>query len=192
MKPKPIKDKTEVGGMFGEKIDVTKVRGKLVVANRPVRKITAKPTESQNSAKKNFTEAASYAKKQVRNKESKEIYATGITDSKTNAYIVALKDYLTPPKVDRIDTEEYTGEIGSLVVIKASDDFQVTKVKIVITDPSGTKLEQAESTQDPDKAFKWEYQTTVANATLVGTKIKVTAYDRAGNKASLEKVVGIV
>jgi len=184
-----MKNKTEVGGMWGEKVDVTKVNGRLVVQNRPKRKVTADPTAAQTAVVKKFREAASWAKGQVDQLSEKAIYTTGITEKNSSAYVVAMRDYLNAPEVEFIKDGDYLGAIGDPIIIKATDDFLVTRVKVIITDASGTRLEQGDAVQDLQKKFLWEYSATAANVTLSGTKITAIAFDRAGNETSLEKVV---
>jgi len=73
--------------------------------------------------------------------------------------------------------------------VKATDDFMVTKVKIVITNAAGAIIEQGEAAQDANKSDQWEYKATIANSPLAGTKILAVAYDRPGNKGTGEVVL---
>ena len=182
------KDKTELSGLLGESVSIRKVRGAVVLKNRPQRVVT-NASGNQLAFKERFLEAVAYAKQQVKQPDIKEEYATGITPKLKSAYAVALTDYLVAPKVGPIYTTDYHGAIGDLIAVKAKDDFMVTRVKIVITNAAGAVIEQGEASPDLQKTFLWNYNASVANPTLAGTKIQAIAYDRPGNITSFEKVM---
>ncbi|CAN5384595.1 hypothetical protein BH10BAC4_BH10BAC4_21870 [soil metagenome] len=176
------KDQSELGGMFGESVMARKIRGKLILKNKPKRKPV-----TLDKSKSKFFEASSYGKDLT--DESKAIYATGINSKMRSAYMVAVSDYLSAPKVGPIDTNDYKGAIGNPIVVKAVDDFMVTRVKVTITDANGNELEAGEAAMLPEKKFFWKYEATVANPVLKGLTITALAYDRAGNNTSFEKVL---
>jgi hypothetical protein len=72
--------------------------------------------------------------------------------------------------------------------VKATDDFMVTKVKVIITNATGAIIEEGEALPDAMKSNQWEYKATAANPTLVGTKILAVAYNRPGNTGSAQVV----
>jgi hypothetical protein len=185
----PIKDKTDLSGMLGEVLAVRKVNGSVVIKNRPKRKVVADPSPAQAAAQERLTEAAKWAKQQMKKADVKALYATGIAGKKKSAFLVALTDYVTSPKVSAIDASLYKGAIGDPITAKATDDFAVTQVVFTITDATGKLLESGQAKQDADKSFQWNYVATVANPTVTGTKISVTAIDRPGNKGSLDSLL---
>ncbi len=170
---------------------IRKVRGKMQMANRPApgrKPISAK----QEAVQFKFQEASQYAKMQTgikASQESKDLYATGITDKKHTAFVVALTDYLNSPKVHYIAAEDYAGAVGDVIAVKATDDFMVAGVKIIITDGDGNLLEKGQATPDLERVNLWTYPATAANPSLEGTLIQALAYDRPGNVASLEKTI---
>jgi hypothetical protein len=182
----PIKDKTDISGLLGEKLSVRKVNGSVLIKNRPRRKVVAAPTPLQVAVIEKFTEAAKWAKLQMLKPDVKALYSTGINGKKTSAFLVAVSDYVTPPKVSDIDVRQYKGAVGDKITAKAVDDFAVTLVLFTITDATGKLLESGQAKQDADKGFTWNYAATVANPTLPGTKINVTAIDRPGNEGSMD------
>ena len=176
---------TELSGLLGESVSVRKVRGRVVITNhRPRPNTEVSPARAAVLAK--FREAAQYAKQQISLPASRELYQKGITSSLRSAYGVAMGDYLAEPKVHFIETIGYRGNVGDMIDVKATDDFMVTGVKVVITASDGTVIEEGEAGPDQLKINIWSYQTTVANPSLPGTTIKAIAFDRPGNKASLE------
>ena len=180
--------------MLGESATVRNVQGKLVVKSRPRRvlghvTILPKDPTKRDEARARFQEATQYGRQQVSLPESKELYAQRITDKKRTAYAVAMIDYLIAPKVQRIDTVDYHGAIGDTITVKATDDFMVTNVKIVITNAAGALIEEGDAGPDALKINLWGYKATAANPSLPGTTIKAVAYDRPGNTGMAEVVL---
>lgn len=184
VKNNPITNHTS--GMLGDTVVFRKVRGKMQMANRP--SFTNAPTEKQSAVKLRFQEAAQYAKQQLAEKESCLLYESGITDQKHTAHVVAMSDYLKAPKVHYIETEDYQGNVGDTILIKATDDFRVVTVKVSIIDKDGNPLEKGEAS--PGEGINvWKYTASVANNSLEGTTIKAIAFDRPGNKGTREVIL---
>jgi|SRR6266850_4056554 len=188
------KNDSSFSGMLGESATVRNVRGKLVVKSRPRRVLgpatpLPKDTSKRDAARARFQEATQYGHQQISLPESRDLYAKRITDKKRTAYTVAMIDYLIAPKVHRIDTVDYHGSIGDTITVKATDDFMVTNVKIVITNAAGTLIEEGEAGPDSKKINLWAYKATAANPSLAGTKIRAVAYDRPGNTGTAEIVL---
>src|SRR5260221_2057731 len=179
---------TDISGMLGEVVSVRKVVRRVVVKNRPKRKM-GKLSDKMATVQEKFLEASRYADRQIAKANSRALYATGITTKKRNAYVVAVTDYLSAPKVSSIETIDYHGAIGNPIVVHATDDFMVTKVKIVITNAAGEVIEQGEAGPDAEEVNLWEYKATAANPILTGTKIRAVAYDRPGNTGTAEIVL---
>lgn len=176
---------TELSGLLGENVSVRKVRGRVVVTNhRPRPNTEVSPARAAVLAR--FREAVQYAKQQVELPASEALYQKGVTTRLRSAYSVAMGDYLAAPKVHFIETMDYRGKVGDTIAVKATDDFMVTSVKVVITASDGTVIEEGNAGPDQLKVNIWSYQATVANPSLPGTTIKAVAFDRPGNKATLE------
>lgn len=173
------------GGILGKNIRVRQVKGKMIMTNQKRRNID-KPSAKQLSVQDRFLAAAQYANRQLAIPEALELYKAGVTEAKRSAYMVAMSDFLNAPRVLGIDTDRYDGVIGSKIAINAVDDFGVTEVRVRITDADDVLLEQGLATLDPTGKFPWEYTATVMNTSLPGTKVRVVAYDRPGNKGVLE------
>jgi len=176
-----------LSGLLSSAITVRKVRGQVVVTNRA--RPRPKPTDKQLEAQKKFLEAAQYATQQIGLDDSKVLYTTGITPKKGSAYLVALSDYLNPPTVEWIDATDYHGAAGDAIMVKAVDDFMVTRVKVVILDAQGAELESGDAGPDALRVNQWLYKAQVSNPALAGTTIRAIAYDRPGNSKTLDKVL---
>jgi hypothetical protein len=147
------KNESDFSGMLGESVTVRKVRGKVVVKNRPKRRLgSPTPGSKLDEARARFLEATQYARQQISLAESKELYAKRVTHKKRSAFTVAMTDYLLAPKVHSIDTVDYHGAIGDTITVKATDDFMVTKVKVIITNATGAIIEEGEALPDAMKS----------------------------------------
>lgn len=174
-------------GLLGDTVVFRKVRGKMQLANKPAP--SKRTTENQLAVKERFSEASIYAKRQLLIPEAAEMYEAGKTDKLHTAFLVAMTDYLKAPKVHDIDALGYQGAIGDTITVKASDDFMVKAVRVVITNADGKTIEEGQASPDPDGVHLWNYQVTAANPVLPGTTIKVVASDRPGNKTSKSLVL---
>jgi hypothetical protein len=173
-------------GMVGDTVVFRRWRGRLIVANRPKRGGRTF-TDKQLATQQKFTEASSYAKQTLADPANKAMYTAGISGTKYTAHMVAMSDYLNAPVVSDIDLSSYKGAVGDSISIKATDDFKVTTVKVVILSAAGAQLESGIAVQDAIAKLQWKYTVTAANATLAGTKVQATAYDVPGNTGYLEK-----
>jgi hypothetical protein len=95
------------------------------------------------------------------------------------AFVLAVADFLHAPSVDEIDLTGYTGRPGGTIVVRASDDFEVVQVSLVIRAGDGTLVEQGPATLE---SGAWRYTTTVAAPVGAPVVVEVTACDRPGNK----------
>ncbi len=175
-------------GMLGNVVVYREIRGKVVMSNRP-RKRSGPVTPEQEAFRSKFLRAVQYARKQLESPATKAEYEAGITGSKFSAYIVALTDYLKAPVVNEVDISRYKGAVGDPILIRATDDFKVILVQVSVIGPDGALLERGEAVLQPDTFDDWRFAATVVNPSLAGTKIVVTAHDKAGNVTTAEKVV---
>lgn len=176
-----------ISGKMGETHSYRKVRGKMYMVNLPEKGNTLR--DDQKTFITRFQRGVNYAKLQMEDPLAKEMYQKGITPRKHSAYLVALSDRLNAPQVHEIKVAEYNGAIGDSIVIDATDDFKVTRVRVTISDPDGTKVEQGFAVQDAKVPERWVYTTTEANPSAKGSTISVTAFDTPQNETTLEKVV---
>lgn len=134
-------------------------------------------------ARKLFKKAALYAQQVEADPVMKEMYSAAAKGLQS-AFNLALRDARVAPKVTKIDTSEYEGQIGDRIIIDAEDDFKVARVDVSIHDANGVLLERGNAVIPP-LSMDWVYTTTVVNAQLPGTTITATAFDMPGNKGAL-------
>lgn len=143
------------------------------------------PTDKQLVVQELFAEAAAYAKGAISDPELKNEYRKKAKPGRT-AYNIAFRDYLKAPVVHHVNPEQYTGTVGSTIVISAKDDFRVAEVTVSIYLPSGELLEKGNAILNPINRGKWTYTAAQPNNSLLGSVIIATAVDLPGNKGTLE------
>jgi len=155
-----------------------------VMANKP-KKSSKKVTESQLVVRDRFAEASFYAREQMSRPESLAIYKTGVTPKLNSAYMVAVSDYLKRPRITAFNASAYSGAVGDLIKVRASDDFRVVSVTLVISAASGEVLERGEAVfTSLGGLMDCIYTTKVANPSVAGTTIEVIVTDLPGNETS--------
>jgi hypothetical protein len=164
-----------------------KANGRIDIVGHRKRKM--KPTEKQRATMNRFTQATRYAKKQMADQAMYELYKKGITQKSQSAYSVAIKDALTAPEIHNINTGKYHGIAGDVIMIKASDDFKVTRVRVIIKDSEGTHVECGDAVKYSRKRNIWNYTAKISNPHLHGTTITATAFDLPGNETTREMAV---
>lgn len=143
-------DQTNLGGVLGESVTIRKLSNRVVVTNRPVRK-RGEPSEKTAEYQKKFREATQYANMQMEREESRALYTRGADKQRRiSPFIVALRDYIKPPEVTSIDTSDFYGRAGDVILVKATDDFMVTKVKVTIRNKAGELIEEGEAVASSD------------------------------------------
>lgn len=171
--------------LLGEKIAIRKVGGEYLLVNRSAPS-KPKPSKMQKGQRTRFNAAVEYARRQVADPVSRELYASRITAKLNNPNLVAIKDFMNPPSVRQIDAGNYRGRAGNTITIDAVDDFMVTRVDVTITSASGTIIEEGQATRHDHNHMMWLYTATVDIPILTGVKIKAVARDRPENLGSLE------
>jgi hypothetical protein len=97
-------------------------------------------------------------------------------------FSLTVADFFNAPMVDDIDLSEYNGATGNQIVIRAHDDFKVTRLLVVVSDTNGADIESGEAEETPPTSGRWVYTTasTVAQGTSV--RVAVTVSDQPGGK----------
>ena len=186
-----INDNLLVKGARGNvgKQYVYKKRGEDThIVRMPVVNKKAVPTADQSNAREMFAAASRYAKGAVSSPDLKKEYGKKAS-ANTTAFNIAFRDYLKAPVVKNINTEKYDGTPGSIIVVKAKDDFRVVEVKLSIRNADGSMLEEGNAILNPIDRNLWTYATTRTNASPPGCTVSATALDLPGNKGTLNKVL---
>ena len=151
-------------GKFGNRLVFRHMRdGRTIVVSRPDFSNRVFSQE-QLTHQSRFQQAAAYARVAAK---THPVYAERARRTGKPAYNIALSDWFHPPVIHEVSRGE------GCIHVKASDNVQVTKVRVTILDEEGQTLEQGQATS-PYGDF-WEYATSTEG------NIIVEAFDLAGN-----------
>lgn len=173
-------------GRIGDQL-VYRHRGeKTIIAKRPKQK-SVPSTEKQLLVQERFFNGSLYAKAVVADEAKKAIYQAKTKGYQT-AFNLALSDFCKAPEIKLCDFDNYAGERGDKIRIRATDDFKVEAVQLQIEDGNGDLIEEAAAVLS-DNGVDWFYTITVDNPFLPGTKLIVSASDMPGNVTKKEFVI---
>jgi hypothetical protein len=165
-------------GMLGGTVVFRVLNGKTVVSNRPKKAKTL--TEHQENTKARFLDAVHYAKCQMADAASREEYGKGVNEKLSNAYTVALADYLKGPEITDVNTDGFHGRQGDPIVVYAIDNFKVESVWVELRSAGGELLEAGNAVQQMSTTV-WVFAATKPLAASGNVQVVVTAKDKPGN-----------
>lgn len=153
--------------------------GKVFVSVHPAAR-EGEPSEAQQRVNSKFQEAVLYGKSIIADPETKALYGEKAIPGQS-AYNIAVADFFHAPDIETIDISSYTGTVGDIIKIKATDNFKVTEVSVTIYNADGTEVEHGRAVQSEGKN-EWVFTAKVANASIDGDRIEVRAMDLPGNE----------
>ena len=152
-----------LSGKFGNIVFRQMKDGRTIVAHVPDfsnRKLSNK----QRTHQSRFQQATAYAREAAR---TNPLYTKLAEGTPKNAYNLALSDWFNPPIIHEVSRGE------GCVRVVASDNVQVTKVLVTISDEEGNTVDQGQATSLYGDL--WEYAASTEG------KVLVEAFDLAGN-----------
>lgn len=153
-----------LSGSLGKDFYVRRMRdGRTIISKKPDFD-NRQFSEAQLAHQHRMKQAAAYA---TVAKETNPIYAKLAEGKASNAYNLALGDWLNPPVIRRI--QYHQGQVR----VRAIDDVMVTRVTVSVLNEAGECLEQGEA--ELWMGVWWDYNTTNRG------RIHVEAWDLAGN-----------
>ena len=138
------------------------------------------PSAAQTAQRERFQQAIIYARGQAQNPAVQAEYADEAKARNQSISNVLVADYFHAPDIKEVNIEAYTGKVGDLISITATDDHAVKAVTVRIENGDGSLVEQGAAIQQADPN-QWLYTATVRNTTLAGDKLTVTATDNPGH-----------
>ncbi|MFD2718819.1 hypothetical protein ACFST9_08835 [Hymenobacter monticola] len=141
------------------------------------------PTAGQTAQRERFQQAVIYAKGQSQDPAVQAEYADEARAQDISVYNVLLRDFMQAPSIGDVDLSQYTGKVGDLIAITATDDHAVQSVHVKIENSDGSLVEEGDAQQQADPN-QWLYTATARNASLAGDKITVSATDNPGHSVS--------
>jgi hypothetical protein len=154
--------------------------GKIVIANNPMFDDHRKVSNTKKSLDDALQEAVTYATFA----SHQEVYINRAQGIATTAYTIALADWFGGPKVLEINVDNWTGEIGQTIRVKARDNVMVARVMVVIRDAKENVLEAGDATQTQEGSPWWKYTTQSQIRMTPFPIVEVTAQDLPGNTDS--------
>ncbi|GEP95710.1 Ig-like domain-containing protein [Chitinophaga cymbidii] len=177
-------------GKLADQLVVRRERdGDLVYAKKP-RKTEKEPHVNVVKQRTRFGEAAHYAKAALKVPDIRAVYEAKAKakGGRESAFNVAIGDYCNVPQVRMVNTEGYTGQPQSTIVIRAIDDVKVAAVYVTVQDPNGAVVEQGAAVQN-DMELDWTYTATAMLATLEGSLLTIKVSDLPGNQVTEEHLL---
>jgi hypothetical protein len=168
-----------LSGKVGDLLIFRQRNGQTVVAKIPA--VSNKVTEAQLAQRRKFQRAVLYSGAVASDPALNEAYAAQAKRGQTSRN-VAVADFLRAPDIDVIDLTNYHGQPGDVIRIEVTDDFALKEVKVVITNPDGSLVEEGYAKPEA-VGYEWTYTATAANEDLKGDRIEVYASDTPGNIA---------
>ena len=150
-----------------------------VIVSRKSNQTGGTPTAGQVAHRERFRLAAVYASDVFAVPVDKKLYEDAAKARRKPTFAEGVGDYLNAPTIDVVDLAAYTGKVGDPIVIRASDDFEVVSVAVVIRTAQQGVLEQGPAALVQGA---WRYVAQTALAPDQPVAIDVTATDRPGNK----------
>lgn len=166
---------------------VFRQKGNKTIVTKAPKQSTQPASVAQQEVRTRFQQATVYGKTIAANPAIKQAYEDATTGNQT-AFNVAVADFFNAPSINEIDVTGYTGAVGSKIVAKVTDDFNVARVHIKIQNGDGSLVEEGDAVADSIN-LNFTYTATANNASLAGDKITVTAYDNPGNETESNKVL---
>jgi hypothetical protein len=167
------------------------VAGKSVMSKRPdCSKVVKSAAQLANQAK--FGKASEYSKAVKNDPQRSEDYREKKKKTKyKDVYHAAMSDYMTKPKVQKVELTGYRGHQGNVIRISAWDKFRVETVSVMILNKMGQLIEKGPAVARTFSGNReWDYIATVENIDYKSCRILVQVKDRPGNVVKAEVDIG--
>ena len=167
------------------------VAGKSVMSKRPdCSKVVKSAAQLANQAK--FGKASKYSKAVKNDPQLSEDYREKKKKTKyKDVYHAAMSDFMTKPKVQKVELTTYRGQPGNMIRISAWDKFRVETVSVMILNKMGQLIEKGPAVARTFSGNReWDYITTVENVDYKSCRILVQVKDRPGNTVEAEVDIG--
>jgi hypothetical protein len=173
-------------GQYSEDVVFRQIGNKAFFARKGVN--TKPPTAAQRGNRHLFTTAQHYAAQMLERPQYSEWYSiVAKVNGLRSAQIAAVKDFMSKPEIESINTRSYRGTVGDVILIKPKMLLKIEKINVTLYRADGTLLESGEATKSE---FNWKYQASVFNAKPEGSRVVVVAYDRLEKSCTIIQYLG--
>jgi hypothetical protein len=180
-KVRPNSDLNDYMGKTGNVV-YRRFRGRTIVQRIPV--FTQPPSDAQKQVRATFSGGSEYARRVGADPVLRERYKAHGRRARLTYRHMAIRDYFNPPQVTALVVETYTPATGGLLIVRATDDFEVARVTFGFRDAAGALLFESAGT-----LINGEWHLTVpppVPGTPLPARVRVTAYDHPGNSDARE------
>ncbi|MVT40037.1 hypothetical protein GO495_05545 [Chitinophaga oryziterrae] len=174
---------SNLSGTIGNQMTI-RHRGGSTIVSKKQKKSKKRSTEAQLEVQEKFSGAILYANKVMLDPDLKALYKAVALPGQ-NAHNMAVRDARNPPEIKSVITDNYTGNAGDQIVVRAIDVFRVFQVVVAIYTAAGALLEQGNAVMGRN-SIDWTYTATKKNTALKGGKIVAMAEDLPGNQTYSE------
>jgi hypothetical protein len=158
--------------------------GKTIVTSKPY--CRKKKTTKQTAHQARFMEAVLYAKMTMLEEPLKDYYADFAKQSKCSSpYQAAVKDFLTEPKISKVDASRYRGKKGDVILVTPEFTKKFLVVMVSIKTSGGNIIESGLANSDAAD-IEYAYTATQNNYVLDGCLLTVEIIDTPGHSAKIE------
>jgi ABC-type uncharacterized transport system YnjBCD substrate-binding protein len=170
-----------LSGAIGDQFVIRTTRsGKTIIANKPRFDDQREFTEKQKTHQDAFREATTYAKFA----KTQPLYIEMAKGTGSTAYNIAISDWFGAPQVLEINVDNWTGEMGQTIRVKARDNVKVARVAVVIRDANEEILEMGAAVQSEEGTVWWTYTTQALVTMTPFPTVEAIAQDLPGNTDS--------
>jgi len=170
----------QIRGQVGEL--VFKHYGDEVIVGRKPDRSGVLPSGIQLEHQERFRQAVLYGRLVMADPQMKADYEKTAKAKGKPLFSVTVADFFNEPVVDEADLSNYSGMPGNPIVVRAHDDFKVTRLSVTVSDTNGAEIESGEAVETPPNSGRWAYTatSTIPQGTVV--RIAVTVSDQPGGK----------
>jgi hypothetical protein len=141
-------------------------------------------SEAQLAHQQRFSEAVAYGKTVIADDDLHERYVQVAKERNMPFFALTIADFMHTPSITNIDLSAYNGQVNDLIKIKATDDFELVKVQVTISDAQDNSvLDNGEAVETAPASGLWLYTATASIPAGTTLTIKVVATDHPGGTA---------
>ena len=153
--------------------------------SRRMPEVTAKRTGKQKANSDRFQAAQRYAATALADPLLKAAYKAACRGHQ-NPRNLAIRDAMRPPVVEGVNLDGYTGKLGEIIQVKATDDFRVVEVKVTVRGTGGELIEEGMAELSSADG-EWRYTTRTEVASGQSVSVMAVARDNPGNTAECQR-----
>ena len=157
-----------------------KYKGRTIVSKKPV--LTKEPTQEQLAHREHFKEAVAFGRSAMADPVLSAFYAPIAQQRGISIYALAVGDFLKAPSIKPLDLDNYKGQVGNTIAIRAVDDIGLADLEVKIMAQDGSIIEQGKAVEIGAGSGKWTYTATATAALGSDIFIEVEGIDHANNK----------